>query len=136
MKVERRRKKMKISVPIASMGDIAFLLIIFFMIASNFVKEAHVDLEEATSSDIETIEECKISVSVDKDAQIYLQGEICDITELQSAVNVLLETTGDNNTVMLKIDRNLVEKQYGEVLLELSKAGASLALTGIKENSQ
>ncbi len=135
MKIARNKKRQKITVPIASMGDIAFLLIIFFMIASNFVKEAHVDLEEATSMDIKNLEECKISVSVDKDAQIYLQGEICDISSLEQGVTALLETT-ENKTVMLKIDRNLVQKQYGEVLLELSKAGATLALTGIKENPQ
>ena len=34
------------------MGDIAFLLIIFFMLASNFMKTANVDMEEPRSSDL------------------------------------------------------------------------------------
>jgi len=35
--------------------------------------------------------------------------------------------------VMLKIDQAVPQEQFGGVLLELSKAGAELALVGIEE---
>ena len=55
---ERRRRKANIIVPLASMGDIAFLLIIFFILTTNFVKEQDKQIEIASSNDIETINLC------------------------------------------------------------------------------
>ena len=39
----RRRKKPSLVLPLSSMGDIAFLLIIFFMLASNFMKTGNAE---------------------------------------------------------------------------------------------
>ena len=49
----RRRKKPSLVLPLSSMGDIAFLLIIFFMLASNFMKTNKVELEKPASPDLE-----------------------------------------------------------------------------------
>ena len=47
----RRRKKPNLVLPLSSMGDIAFLLIIFFMLASNFMKTGNVDLQRPGGAD-------------------------------------------------------------------------------------
>ena len=134
MKLKRKKRKTSIIVPIASMGDIAFLLIIFFMLSSNFIKETNVDLEEAESLDIAEIEQSSISIAVDKDAVIWVDGKECSIDALQSTAEYKLATQ-KKNTVMLKVDKNLRHDQYGKVLMELSKTGAEIALVGkqIKE---
>jgi biopolymer transport protein ExbD len=134
MKLKKKKRKVSILVPIASMGDIAFLLIIFFMLTSNFMKESKVELEEAESVDIEILKETSISVAVDEDAVIWVQGRECSVDELKANVEDYM--AGQNkNTVMLKIDKDLNHEQYGKVLMELSKAGAEIALIGkqIKE---
>ena len=43
--MRRKRKKQAISVPTASMGDIAFLLIIFFMVCSKFSQDVAIKLK-------------------------------------------------------------------------------------------
>lgn len=60
--------------PLASMGDIAFLLIIFFMLASNFMKTANADMEEPRSSDLEQQEAAKLSVTMDRNGDIWFEG--------------------------------------------------------------
>ena len=132
MRMKRRKKKAGILVPIVSMGDIAFLLIIFFMLASNFVKEAHVEVEKAHSPDIENMTESKVSVKVDKDGAVWLQGEPCPVELLESGVQALVDGMEDK-TVMLTIDKDLSHEVYGDVMLELSKAGAEIALVGVKD---
>ena len=52
----RRKKRMSLIVPTSSMGDIAFLLIIFFMLASTFMKSGNAQVENASSSAIESQE--------------------------------------------------------------------------------
>ncbi len=125
----RKRNRLAIMVPVASMADIAFLLIIFFMLTSNFLKEGHVKIDQATSPDIEEIKESSVSVTMDEDGQVWLQGQPCPIEALKGGVQVLIEDVEDK-TVMLKIDKRLSQKDFGEVFLSLSGAGAEIALVG------
>jgi biopolymer transport protein ExbD len=132
MKLERKKNRIPILIPMASMGDIAFLLIIFFLLTSNFIKEGHVKIEQAEAPDIESLEESSVSVSVDEAGEVWLQGSPCSMDILGRGVEALLANQ-DNKVVMLKIDRNVPQEKFGEVFLELSKAGAELALVGQEE---
>ena len=131
--MERRRKnRLSVMVPTSSMGDIAFLLIIFFMLTSKFMKESHIEYKSPDSPEARQIEDSSYSVVVDRNGVIFLQGHICgSAKELQSAVERLVDGKKDA-VVMLKIDRNLREKQFGSVLESLSKAGVKIAMVGDK----
>jgi biopolymer transport protein ExbD len=131
MMIKRKRRKMPMAVSVASMGDIAFLLIIFFILASNFAQEAHIDLDTAKSPDIEKMERSQVSVVVDKDGQVWLQGEECPVDLLDGGVEALLAGQ-DNKVVMLTVHRELAHNVYGQVFLKLSEAGAEIALVGEK----
>ena len=77
----RTRRRVNIYVPTASMGDIAFLLIIFFMLTSKFMQESHVVYKEAESPDIVTVDDTSFSVIVDEKGAIWLQGQPCSSPE-------------------------------------------------------
>jgi len=132
MKLERKKNRIPILIPMASMGDIAFLLIIFFLLTSNFIKEGHVKIEQAASPDIEQLEESSLSVTVDTEGLIWLQGTPCPLDALKLGTEALLEDM-PSKVVMLKIDKNVTQEIFGAVLLELSKAGAELAMVGMEE---
>ncbi|GAF94231.1 unnamed protein product, partial [marine sediment metagenome] len=125
----RRSTRIPPLVPVASMGDIAFLLIIFFMVTSNFIKEAHVEIDQATAPEIEVMKESQLSVTVDKDGNLWLQGQPCPVQILEEGVSALLAEREDK-VVMLKIDKDVPNQTYGPVFLALSKAGAEIALVG------
>ncbi len=128
----RRRKRLKAIVPTASFADIAFLLNIFFMVTSNFIKEGHIELKQPGSPEIEALKESQISVALDKDGELWLQGKRCPVTVLEEGVKVLIAELGEK-TVMLKVDKDVRQEKYGPVFLALSRAGAELALVGQKE---
>jgi biopolymer transport protein ExbD len=132
MMIKRNRRKMPMAVSVASMGDIAFLLIIFFILASNFAQEAHIDFDPAKSPDIVKMERSQVLVTVDKDGQIWLQGEECPVDLLAGGVEALLDAQ-DNKVVMLTVHRELAHGVYGDVFLKLSEAGAEIALVGEKK---
>ena len=127
--IERKRRKLPIIVPIASFGDIAFLLIIFFMLASNFVKEAHIELERVEAGNIEEVDPAPVSVTMDVDGVCYLQGAVQPIGSLESAVSMLIENAEDKRVAMT-IDKNLVYKQYSEVQMSLVRACATIIAIG------
>ena len=128
MKLARRRR-LSVFIPTASMGDIAFLLIIFFMVTSNFIKESHVNIDWAASRDVERLKESLISVSIDKASNVWLQGQSCEIQALEGAVRELVHGRS-GEVVMLKVDKNVLHEKYGEVIMALSKAEVEIALAG------
>ncbi len=124
-----RRKRSQLYIPIASMGDIAFLLIIFFMMTSIFLQEAHLEVTPAQSPDIDEVSESMISIVLDKQGDLWLQGSVCPPESLESAVSALLHNREDR-TVMLRIDRDRPYREYGEIMMALSEVGAEIALIG------
>jgi len=64
----------KIIIPVASMADVAFQLIIFFMICSTFAREAGITVKPPVAPGLEHIRESNTSVSIDASGRIYVQG--------------------------------------------------------------
>jgi len=58
-----------IPVPVASMGDIAFLLIIFFMVCSRFAKDPGVSIDPPTTVDVNKLDDYPIVVLIDRDSR-------------------------------------------------------------------
>jgi biopolymer transport protein ExbD len=131
VKLERKKAQAPY-VPTASFGDIAFLLIIFFMVASVFMKEAHIEAKDARSPDVDKIEAPNISVVLDTKGELWLQGEKCTFDALEPSVAALLGDRADR-TVAVRIDKDQLQKDYGRVLLGLSGAGADIVMLGQKE---
>lgn len=131
--MKKRRPKSITAVPVASMGDIAFLLIIFFMVCSNFAKEASVKLSPPKSEDIEQIKESGVSVSIDKDGLIYIQGQLVpDAEAVEWGVAALMQNkvTHEGRTVMFKCDAEIGRDVFEPVLDAIARSGALIAAVG------
>jgi len=113
------------------MGDIAFLLIIFFMLTSNFIKEAHIELTPPAAPELETLETTPVAIAVDRDGIVWLQGKECPPSLVENAVEALIEDKRDK-TVTLRVDKDLPHGSYGSVIMALSRAGAEIAMIGTK----
>ena len=131
----RRRKRPKIFLPMASMGDIAFLLIIFFMLASTFMKSSNMQLEEARSAELDKQEAPMVTVVLDEAGTLWLQGQPCGVAELSGAVQALVGDHRDR-PVHVRIDRRQPRRVYMPVIEALSEAGVKLVLAGQKEEPE
>jgi biopolymer transport protein ExbD len=114
------------------MGDIAFLLIIFFMVTSVFIKEAHVDVTLPKSQDIAKIHDGQVTVSMDGEGVVWVQGRPCALGDVEALVSGELEARAEN-LVMLKIDENMRHEQFSPLLSALSATAAQLAWIGEQE---
>jgi biopolymer transport protein ExbD len=111
------------------MGDIAFLLIIFFLLTTNFAKEKHIQLKDPVSRDIQVMKEPMVFVAVDQNGAVHLQGRPCSVDTLEDQVRSMVARHQDK-VVKLRVDRGVRQDQYGPVFLALSRAGVQIALTG------
>ena len=129
-----RRKPMNMTVPTASMGDIAFLLIIFFMLVGNFMKSVNVVSEDPVSPDLETQEAPQVSVVYDREGKVWLQGVEISVGELAGGVQVALGNRHDL-PVHVRIDKNKTSAEFLPVIEALSEAGMRILLVGNQEDS-
>jgi biopolymer transport protein ExbD len=125
----QRKDRPAPKVPLAPMGDIAFLLIIFFMITSVFIKEAHIDVELPGSEDITRLDDGHVAVTMNADGDLWFQGRPCQLEALEDLVLMELERR-PSQVVMLKIDRELRQAQFAPVLAALSRTEAEIAWVG------
>lgn len=128
-----KKRRSMINVPIAGIGDIAFLLIMFFMIASTFVRQAHVDLTRPEAEELERLQETAVHVSIDRDGRIYLQGvEVPNAEAIEWGVSALIQNaeTDEQRTVIFTSDRDLPETVFRPVIVAITEAGARIAAMG------
>ena len=125
----RRRKKPTILLPLSSMGDIAFLLIIFFMLVSSFMKNNQ-EFDPATSEDIIDLPTAEISVVLDKDNRLWIQGLEISSSDLAGALEVLVQERRRETEVHVSIHKDLTRTDYMPVMEALSEAGVRFKLTG------
>lgn len=127
----RRRRQIPLLIPFASIGDIVFLLIIFFVLTSNFIQEAHIKLAPAVSPDVDKLKQGTVTVSLDRNGDLWLQGQPVPVEGLEYEVSALLQGK-DSRLVVLKVDKDLPHARYGPVVSALSRAGAQIGLLGRK----
>jgi biopolymer transport protein ExbD len=112
-----------------SLADIAFLIIFFFMLSSQFMK----DRTTVKLPDLPTAAETKSqnTVSMDLNGNIRLNGdEIADGTDLENKLRPML--AGKTRPVELEVrfrgDRGLKYKSYRPIYEAISNAGGVIAV--------
>jgi len=137
MKRSRKKKRKAIPVPIASMGDIAFLLIIFFLVCSEVSKDKS-DLD-VTLPNSEYVEKTKAQVvarvAVDKVGDIWFDGTKMDnAKDVEWGVRALLTSTvsDEQRHVQFKCDSALPKEQFEPVLKAIAAGGGIIEAVGEK----
>ena len=134
MKASRKKKRRKVQVPIASMGDIAFLLIIFFMLLSEFSKDKDLPIELPRSDQVKKTEVVVVArVAVAADGVIYFDGDQVDSAkDIEWGVRALLSKTvaDEQRHVQFKCDASLSKEQFEPVLKAIAEGGGIIEAVG------
>ena len=115
MKLKRPRGK-SFYIPLNSMSDVAFLLLIFIMLVAliNYRKEVKIEYPNAKTA-LRTSEERNLEVWIDKDGGIYLDGEDADLLALERVIGELYRGA-PNTRVHIIADRNTSYEKINAVL--------------------
>jgi len=129
----RRRRRPSILVPVVSMGDIAFLLIIFFILCSNFAKKAGKTVEPPVSPRLDPLPKPRLYVAVDAEEKLYFQGKpIGSAKEIEAELGRLIDPNDslEVRTVLFECDRGVRKEVFEPVLESIAKAGGIIGAVG------
>ncbi len=124
----------KQGIPTASMGDIAFLIIIFFMTTSIFSREKGLKtLLPEKGEEVKIKSENILTISVNPKGEVLISNQIISIPEVRGKVAEELEKNKEL-VVALKVSRTAPYKTMIDVYDELKLAKADkISLTPVKE---
>jgi biopolymer transport protein ExbD len=130
----KERPKRASSIPTASMGDIAFLIIIFFMTTSIFSREKGLKIVlPEKGSEVKIKSENILTIAVNPQGEVLIKDKIVTINEVKSIVKTELENNPDL-VIALRVSRTAPYHTMIDVFDELKLAKADkISLIPVKE---
>jgi len=118
---------------IAPLIDIVFLLLVFFMLTSTFIRPEAIELELPESSSANTVGTTPITVALNPTGELTLNGDLITLEELPTLIPPLLKQHSDA-PVTLKSDAETQIQTLLKVMDEIRKAGSTnIALATTQE---
>lgn len=110
-------------VDISPLIDMVFILLIFFMVTTTFVKDAQVELERPSASSAKPASTKAIRVTLDRRGEVYVDGRPVRAWMLQGTVREQLRT-GADRPVLVITDAGVQAQKLIDVIDQCRLAGA------------
>ena len=121
----QRKTRVTTEFSLASMTDLIFLLLIFFLLTSNFVTPSGMPVNLPKSA-TGVLEKMNISVTVTSDLKYYINNTQTTLEVLESQLKQEMGT--DNNLVVLNVDETVPVKYLVKVAAIANKLGAKVSI--------
>lgn len=120
----RERKEAIQSIDISPLIDMVFILLIFFMVSTTFVKDMKLELERPAAASGVTASTKAVRLYIDANGDTFLDGEPIQIWVLQSRLRDLLKTM-TAKAVLVVTDDGVPAGRLVEVVDQARLAGAT-----------
>jgi biopolymer transport protein ExbD len=111
-------------IDISPLIDMVFILLIFFMVTTTFVKDMKLDLERPGASSGVAASTKAIRVFIDNQGDVYVDNQQVRIYSLQSKLRDMLRVS-TNKSVLVVTDENVPAKTVLQVVDQSKLSGAT-----------
>ena len=125
----RSKNRINAEFSMSSMTDIIFLLLIFFMLTSNFVTPSGLPVSLPSSKTSDIVMQ-KISVTITEDLTYYLNDKQIALEEIEPQLTELLRGT-EEGAVVLHVDKSVPVEHLVKVAGIAKNLNASVTLATV-----
>ncbi|EMJ88106.1 MULTISPECIES: ExbD/TolR family protein [Leptospira] len=120
-----RRKRVAPSVPVSSMADIAFLLLVFFMVTSVLDSDPDlpINLPDVPGGEQLNKKIANLYLTADEKRTVYFNSVKMELNEAMSEIRAKISTTPDLK-VLIHADQDLTYEELDNVFETLREIGA------------
>ena len=108
---------------ISPLIDMVFILLIFFMVSTTFVKDMKLDIDRPAASSAQKASTKAIRVYIDKAGDVYVDNQPVRIWVLQGKLRDLLRATTEKS-ILVVTDEGIKASRLIEVVDQCRLAGA------------
>lgn len=123
---KRSYKQEEAQVDLTPMLDIVFIMLIFFIVTSSFVKESGIDVERPEASNIVDQKEAGIFVAITSSNDIYIDKQMVDEARVQARLESLLNES-PSRSLVIQAD----ERAFNGVVVKVMDAAKSAGVVHI-----
>jgi biopolymer transport protein ExbD len=126
----------KVDINMGPLIDMVFLLLIFFVVTTSFVKETGIEVQRSTAATAEVTEHGNIMVGVSAEGEIYYEGKRIDVRSVRAHVERALAEDPESGVVVVA-DKNSNTGVVVQAMDQCRLAGArSVSLAARKETDK
>jgi biopolymer transport protein ExbD len=97
----RKSRRQALELNIAPLIDMVFILLIFFLVTTSFIKETGVEVSRPAASTAVSKEKANILIGITKDNRIYMDKREIDIRAVRANVERALAENPDGGVVIV-----------------------------------
>ena len=123
----KRKSKVASEIPDSSLADIAFLLLIFFMVSTVFRQEKPRDIERPEAAATQKVDEKRkdiLHLWVERDGTVFMNDAIVSMDNISNVVGPLYEASERRLVVAVRSDKDVPYGTINQITEELQDAGA------------
>lgn len=123
----KRKSKVASEIPDSSLADVAFLLLIFFMVSTVFRKETPREIEMPEAAATQRVDEKRkdiLHLWVEPDGSVFINDANVPMQNVSDVVQPEYERSEFRLVVAIRADRNVPYGTINEITEELRDAGA------------
>jgi len=125
----------KVDINMAPLIDMVFLLLIFFMVTTSFVKEAGIDVQRASAATAVAMDRGNIMVGISAEGHVYFEGKRVDLRSVRGLIERSLAEDPESGVVVVA-DKRSETGDVVKVMDQCRLAGAkSVSLAAKQEES-
>ncbi len=98
------------SVDVSPLIDMVFILLIFFMVTTTFVKDMKLDINRPTASSSSRASSKVVRVYIDKGGDVYVDNQPVKLWALQSKIRDIMHTAKERSVLVITDDKIPVER--------------------------
>lgn len=122
----RNKKQEEAQIDMTSMLDIVFIMLIFFIVTSSFVKESGIEVNRPQASNSVSQKEAGIFIAITANNEIYIDKRVVDKERVQANLERLL-TEQSNTSVVIQAD----EFAFNGTVISVMDAAKGAGITNI-----
>jgi biopolymer transport protein ExbD len=119
----REQKTNEAAVDLTPMIDMTFILLIFFMVSTTFVKDMKIDIDRPGAQTQSVASTKAVRLYIDKQGEVFLEGEPVRTWVIQSRVRDLIKGM-TQKSVLVVTDESVPSQKLIEVIDQARLAGA------------
>ncbi|MEX2571573.1 MAG: biopolymer transporter ExbD [Gemmatimonadota bacterium] len=123
----KRKSKVASEIPDSSLADIAFLLLIFFMVTTVFRKESPREIEQPEAAATQQVDEKRKNILhlwVERNGQVFINDALVPMDAISGLTQQLYEETDRQLVVAIRSDREVPYGTINQITEELRDGGA------------
>ena len=134
----RRRRSMESAsesneVNLTPMLDVVFIMLIFFIVTTSFIKESGIEVNRPESSDASPRPDAQVLVAVSPEGAVWVDGRAIDAHRVGEEVAGMLSEDG---SVVIQADRESTTGLLIEVMDRLQQAGVDQVAVAANRSHQ